>query len=316
MLELRGGSYVRESLSGNEVAARILGRAVSTGRVANAYLLKGPRGSPKELIADMLAKDLLCDSPAEGGRACGACWSCRAVRDGQHPDLFYAEREGASIKIKKSHEMLKEALLKPYHSARKVFIIKDAEDFTVEASNALLKILEEPPSYVTFILTTGNLSGIPDTILSRCQIVPVRAFSPEDLADILIKDGADPRAAREVAELAGGNIERARRMLARSRGAVSRGDQILTEVLSSSVVDAAQKYAKGEPQERLEVVDDLEIELAKRLRDAEGESAALLKAMKAVMAAKDRLESSANAFLTFVVLFVDLGRALKGWTKA
>jgi DNA polymerase-3 subunit delta' len=207
--------------------------------------------------------------------------------------------------------MLKEALLKPYHSARKVFIVKDAEDMTIEASNALLKILEEPPAYVTFILTTGNPSAIPETILSRCQIVPVRALSPAILEEILVGEGRDPILAREAARLSGGNLDRARRVIERAAGGVPRGEEVLAEVLSAPVVDIAQKYAKTEPRERLDLLDDLEIELVKRLRQGERESPLVLQALKSVMAAKDRLESSTNAFLTFAVLFIDLGRALK-----
>ncbi|MGI6633247.1 MAG: ATP-binding protein [Bacillota bacterium] len=309
--DLSGRSQKIELLPGNEVALRIIGRAVSTGRVANAYLLKGPKGSPKDLIADLFAEDLLCDSPDNEGRSCGSCWSCRSAAASQHPDLFRTEREGANIKIKKSHEMLKEALLKPYHSARKVFIVKDAEDMTIEASNALLKILEEPPAYVTFILTTGNPSAIPETILSRCQIVPVRALSPAILEEILVGEGRDPILAREAARLSGGNLDRARRVIERAAGGVPRGEEVLAEVLSAPVVDIAQKYAKTEPRERLDLLDDLEIELVKRLRQGERESPLVLQALKSVMAAKDRLESSTNAFLTFAVLFIDLGRALK-----
>lgn len=315
MEDLLGQNSAGESLPGNEVAVRIIARAASTGRVANAYLLKGPKGSPRDIIAGMFSKDLLCDAPDGSGRSCGGCWSCRSVKAGRHPDLFLIEREGANIKIKKSHEMLREALLKPYHSARKVFVVRDAEDMTIEASNALLKILEEPPPYVTFILTTGNPGAIPDTILSRCQVIPVRAFGSEALLGMLIADGVDPEMAKEAAALSGGSMDRAKRMLARGQDGLSRGRDVLSEVLSSSVVDTAQKYAKYESGERMDLVDDLEIELVRRLRCADGEQAATLQALKSVIAAKDRLNSNVNAFLTFAALFIDLGRSLKRLTE-
>ena len=206
----------------------------------NAYLFKGPKGSPKDVIARRFASVLLCDSPSKEGRSCGICRSCRLVGSGNHPDLYLVEKEGASIKIRKSHEILREALLRPYQSSRKVFLILDAEDMTIEASNALLKI--SPPAYVTFLLTTSNPGAIPDTILSRCQVVPVRAMSPCALRQLLVDRGVGPEQAGEVAELSGGNLERAMRMLGED-GKASRGAELLKEILASSPVEAAQKYS-------------------------------------------------------------------------
>ncbi|HHX28996.1 MAG: DNA polymerase III subunit delta' [Bacillota bacterium] len=306
-------SVPEELLPGNEVALRLITRAASSGRISNAYLFKGPKGSPKDLIARRFASVLLCESDSESGRACGVCRSCRLLAAGEHPDFYLAEKEGASIKIRKSHEMLREALLRPYQSSRKVFLISDADDMTIEASNALLKILEEPPPYVTFLLTTSNPGAIPDTILSRCQVVPVRALSPAALRQLLSDEGADPQRAGEIAELSGGNLERARKML-RGEGKFQRGAERLEEILSSSPVEAAQKCSKMDLSQRLDFVDDLEIELVRRLRSSEGPAASYLEALKAVLKARERLSKNVNAFLVFAVLFVDLSRVLKHTT--
>lgn len=306
-------SVLSEWLPGNEVALRLIGRVVSSGRISNAYLFKGPKGSPKDAVAKRFASILLCDSPSEEGRSCGACKSCRLVTSGNHPDLYLVEKEGASIKIKKSHEILREALLRPYQSPRKVFLILDADTLTIEASNALLKILEEPPAYVTFLLTTSNPGAIPDTILSRCQVVPVKALSPSALRQLLVDRGVDPREASQVADVSGGNLERAMRML-REEGKASRGADLLQEILASSPVEAAQKYSKLDLSRRVDFVDDLEIELVRRLRSPEGPSESYLQALKVVLKAKERLSRNVNAFLTFTVLFLDISRALKGRT--
>ncbi|MGI6663380.1 MAG: DNA polymerase III subunit delta' [Bacillota bacterium] len=306
-------SVLSEWLPGNEVALRLISRVVSSGRISNAYLFKGPKGSPKDAVAKRFASILLCDSPSEEGRSCGACKSCRLVTSGNHPDLYLVEKEGASIKIKKSHEILREALLRPYQSPRKVFLILDADTLTIEASNALLKILEEPPAYVTFLLTTSNPGAIPDTILSRCQVVPVKALSPSALRQLLVDRGVDPREASQVADVSGGNLERAMRML-REEGKASRGADLLQEILASSPVEAAQKYSKLDLSRRVDFVDDLEIELVRRLRSPEGPSESYLQALKVVLKAKERLSRNVNAFLTFTVLFLDISRALKGRT--
>jgi len=298
------------SLPGNEVALRLLCRVVSSGRVSNAYLFKGPKGSPKDAIARHFASTLLCESPSDEGRSCGTCKSCRLVSSGNHPDLYVVEKEGASIKIKKSHEILREALLRPYQSSRKVFLILDADSLTIEASNALLKILEEPPAYVTFLLTTSNPGAIPDTILSRCQVIPVKAMSPSAVKQLLIERGVDPEKAGEVAEISGGNLERAMRLL-EEEGKATRGAELLEEILASSPVEAAQKYAKLDISRRVDFVDDLEIELVRRLRSPEGPSEPYLQALKTCLKAKERISRNVNTFLTFAILFVDLSRALK-----
>jgi DNA polymerase III delta' subunit len=314
-------------LRGNEIPAGILGSALRSGRIANAYLLKGPRGSPKEALALSFAKGLLCDVKALGqsGEACGQCWSCRAVSNHAHPDFLEVEKEGSTIKIRKSHEILKEALSKPYHSTRKVFLIRDAEDLTAEASNALLKVLEEPPAYVTFLLTAANMSAIPETIISRCQMVPFRKLQATALEEILLRvHGADARAASEATLHADGSLERALRILERHQGSAPQAEETLNEVLQGSAVDLALKYSKVEPARRVDVLTDLEIELVRRLRtrvplldseevaskQVERELRRIYRALKSLLKAKERLDGNTNAFLTLSVLFMDLARTL------
>lgn len=312
-------------LRGNELPLGILRSALTSRRIANAYLLKGPRGSPKEALAERFAHALVCDSEgsAVSGDPCGQCWSCRVASNGAHPDLLEIEREGSTIKIKKSHEILKEALIRPYHSSRKVFLIKGAENLTVEASNALLKILEEPPAFVSFILTAANTRAIPETIVSRCQVVPVRKVPAHVLRDILVQEhGAGAEAAAEAASHADGDLERALRILGRDRGNGPRG--ALDEIMHGSAVEFALKYSKGEAARRVDLLTDLEIELVRRLRTqaslldwegaasrkAEREMGCLYRAVGSLLTAKERLDANCNAFLTMSVLFIELARAL------
>jgi len=314
-------------LRGNEIPAGIVRSVLKSGRIANAYLFKGPKGSPKETLALEFAGGLLCDrdEPGVTGRGCGECWSCRAVSNHVHPDLYEVEKEVSTIKIRRSHEILKEAISKPYHSSRKVFLIKDAEALTPDASNALLKILEEPPGYVTFILTAMNMRAIPETIVSRCQVVPFRKLPARALQEILVsRHGVPAEAASEAAEHSDGSIERALRMLKRNLGDVQGGDQVLTEVLQGSPVDLAQRHSKMEPAVRVDVLDGLEIDLVRRLRSrvvlfqngeapprqVEQEMRRLYRAVNALLKAKERLDSNTNAFLTLSVLFMDLVRTL------
>lgn len=315
-------------MPGNETPARLLVSILRSRRIANAYLFRGPSGSPKEEFALRFATGLLCDSEsvAESGAPCGRCWSCRAVASRAHPDLYEVEKDGNTIKIKKSHEILQEAVSSPYHSARKVFIINDAEHLTLEASNALLKILEEPPSHVVFILTAHNLAALPETVVSRCQVVPFRKTPPSAIAHALVSaHGVDPEDAKTIATFADGDLDRALRILERHWGHSAEGKDTLRRVVSESPVRLALAYSRLERQERLEVLTDLEIELVKDLRerifslDSEGvvaNSDALLRrtyvALKSLLRARSRLEANTNAFLAFVVLFMDTAHALKG----
>lgn len=271
---------------GNTVAAKLLAMALRSGRIAHAYLFRGPAASPKSVFAYRFAAALLCDESREGV-ACGSCYSCREVIKRSHPDLFVIEKEGTAIRIKKSHEILKEALKRPFHSDRKVFIVEDTEEMTAEASNALLKLVEEPPSYVVFVMTTGNASGIPDTIISRCQVVPFKE-APVD----------------------GDNLTNSQS-----------GEEQLMKVLVSSPIDEAVKYAKIEVAERLNLVSSLIAAICARMdermtgepdggRDWSADEDTLkdYEALRSLLRAKDRLQRNANAFLTFSILFMELKR--------
>ncbi len=178
---------------------------------------------------------------------------------------------------------MKEALTRPFHSGRKVFVIEDVEEMTAEASNALLKLVEEPPPYVVFIMTTGNASAIPDTIISRCQVVPFKEV-PGDRDNL--RDSQN-------------------------------GEDLLIEVLASSPVDEAVKYAKIEATERLNLVSSLMTAICARMnrriasdpeRDwsVDKDTLSDYGALQSLLRAKDRLQRNANAFLTFSILFMEL----------
>ena len=265
---------------GNTVAYKLLAMALRSGRIAHAYLFRGPAGSPKS--AYRFAAGLLCDVSRQD-EACGSCYSCQEVFKRSHPDLFVIEKEGSAIRIKQSHEILKEALTRPFHSGRKVFVIEDVEEMTAEASNALLKLVEEPPPYVVFIMTTGNASAIPDTIISRCQVVPFKEV-PGDRDNL--RDSQN-------------------------------GEDLLIEVLASSPVDEAVKYAKIEATERLNLVSSLMTAICARMnrriasdpeRDwsVDKDTLSDYGALQSLLRAKDRLQRNANAFLTFSILFMEL----------
>jgi len=325
-------------LRGQEVAVKILRSIIMSKKVAHAYLFKGPRGCGMEECAREFSKAILClgsdlDKLAVSGLgettsdltlSCGICESCRAFSGNNHPDLFCFEKEGTSIKIKTSHEMLKESLTRPYLSERKVFVVNEAENMTLEAANALLKLLEEPPYYITFILTTSNELMIPSTIVSRCQVIPFRPLPASVIADILEAEyGVSSEDSRLIAMFSSGSIDRALWFLSDAGKDALSGGGIVAEMRSNSPVELGIKYSKANPDEKARVLSALEIHFGGSLAravDDSGESEDVqmegkntkeeisrsICGLNAIMRARQRLAANTNSFLTFSALFLSL----------
>lgn len=156
---------VFEELLGQEHISRILKNQIQAGTTSHAYLFCGTRGTGKTTTARLLAKGLNCLS--EGPRPCGECAACKAIRDGNFLDVV--EIDAASNRsIDDIRELRDSVNYPPAVGRNKVYIIDEVHMLTGEAFNALLKTLEEPPEYVTFILATTEPRKLPATILSRC----------------------------------------------------------------------------------------------------------------------------------------------------
>jgi DNA polymerase-3 subunit delta' len=198
-----------QEIAGHKQLVKILIKAVSSGRVAHAYLFAGPEGVGKETTATAFARALLCSGPA-GGDACGVCRQCRQVSGGNHPDFYLVEPAGSSIKIEQVREIQRRAPYRPYQGGRKVFLIRRAEAMTAEAANCILKTLEEPPGDTVFILVSARPQVLLPTILSRCQAVYFKAMAMPDLIRGLFDlKGVSEEEARLYASLSGGSMGRA-----------------------------------------------------------------------------------------------------------
>jgi DNA polymerase III subunit gamma/tau len=154
-------------LVGQEHVSRTLLNALQSGRVAHAFLFSGPRGSGKTTSARILAKALNCHA-GKPGEPCGTCVACIEIAAGNCMDVL--EIDAASNRgIDEIRELKEKARYNPARDKHKIFIIDEVHMLTSEAFNALLKILEEPPSHIVFVLATTEYHKIPATILSRCQ---------------------------------------------------------------------------------------------------------------------------------------------------
>ncbi|HEY8488440.1 MAG TPA: hypothetical protein VIL38_05150 [Thermaerobacter sp.] len=160
-------------------------------RVGHAYLLAGPAGAGHQEAAIQAAAALLCLAPQDG-RACGDCTACRQVQAGTHPDLLIPDGHG----IDTVRRVLALLPLRPQTGPRKVVLWRDADRLTVQAANALLKSVEEPPPFALFLFTTDHLSHILPTLRSRCQVLLFRPRPREERArELAAATGATPLAA-------------------------------------------------------------------------------------------------------------------------
>jgi DNA polymerase-3 subunit gamma/tau len=203
---------------GQEAVVATLRNAVATGQVAHAILFTGPRGTGKTSLARILAKALNCTDLRPNADPCDACTACVSIREGTTLDVL--EIDAATNRgIDNIRDLRERIPYPPGQLRRKVYILDEAHQITPPAWNALLKSLEEPPEFVTFMFASTQGQGFPPAILSRLQRFDVRRLTvPEitgKLERILAADGrdADPEAIAVVARLAAGGMRDAESIL-------------------------------------------------------------------------------------------------------
>src|SRR5262245_1668049 len=177
-----------------ERVRQVLLQTVKYQRLPPAYLFVGPAGVGKRATAMALAKALNC--PAQTGDACEQCAVCLRIERHLHPDIHLVEPQGHVIKIDQVRQ-LREALgLQAYEGRVKVAILDDVGKLTVEGSNALLKVLEEPPAQTLFVLICQSLGTLPATVISRAQILRFGLLAHEQVVALLRQHGREPGAAQ------------------------------------------------------------------------------------------------------------------------
>ncbi len=175
-----------EEVAGQDMAVDVLKKALQRNQVGHAYLFSGPRGCGKTSLARLLAKALNCENLKDGYEPCGECPGCVSITAGESLDVV--EIDGASNNgVEEIRELKSHVSLSPFSSKWKVYIIDEVHMLSISAFNALLKTLEEPPSFVSFILATTEPSKVPVTIRSRCQHIPFRRITPQVIGTRLVE---------------------------------------------------------------------------------------------------------------------------------
>ena len=190
--------------------------AVEQNKISHAYILNGQRGSGKKLLARLFAMTLQCESGKS--EPCGECRSCVQAYSGNQPDIITVKHEKPnSISVDDIRTQLNgDIMIKPYSSRYKIYIVPEADLMTVQAQNALLKTLEEPPEYAVIFLLTENADSLLATIRSRCVMLKLRNIKDKLVKKYLMEKMQVPDYQAEIcAAFAQGNIGRAV-MLAKS----------------------------------------------------------------------------------------------------
>ncbi|MCU0519637.1 MAG: DNA polymerase III subunit delta' [Anaerolineae bacterium] len=193
---------------GHRWAVQQLRHAIEVGEVPHALLITGPESVGKRTLAQQLIAAMLCRATGEE-RPCGRCPSCRKLASGNHPDFYGVESEDRTthLRIEQIRDVERFLTLTPNESPCKVALISDFERATVGAANALLKTLEEPPTYAHLILLATDADLLLPTIVSRAQQIVLRPLASHEIEGALIATwGVEAGLAGRLARLAGGRI--------------------------------------------------------------------------------------------------------------
>lgn len=206
--------YDYNKIMGHEDVKEYFRKTIKSKNISHSYLLEGSEGIGKKLLAKTFAKTLLCEEN-NNTDPCNKCTSCIMMETANNPDYFEVSSKKASIGVDDIREQVIEQMdIKPYRSKYKVFIIGEAERMTIQAQNALLKTIEEPPSYGVVILLTKNPSKIISTVHSRCSRIRVLPL-PTGMIKKYIYDnhGLEEWEAALYADFADGSINKVNQML-------------------------------------------------------------------------------------------------------
>ncbi len=210
-----------ENIIGQRFPKKYIKNAINNDKITHAYMFEGMKGIGKKLFARELGSILINSTNIEN-----------------NPDYIEINPDGSSIKIAQIRNLQNDIIIKP-HGKYKIYAICESEKMTVEAQNALLKTLEEPPPYAIIILITNNKEALLDTIKSRCEIIKFTPASVIELKEYLIKEGIDEQRATLLATFSRGSIDKALELAQSSEFAIMREDiqSYIEVILEKNLLD-------------------------------------------------------------------------------
>lgn len=244
------------ALLGNRQLKENLTESLSKGHISHCYLITGPEGSGKRTLARLLAQAILCQGT---DKPCGVCTPCRKILDGNHPDyILVDDPEKKTVPVELIRQARADMFIQPNESDHKIYQFPRAQDMGIPGQNALLKVLEEPPSYGVFLLIADNPDKLLPTVRSRCTELKLQALPADILEAQLQKDF--PKASQEdiaaAASRSGGFLGQAKALLENGEG------------VSPQTQAFAQAYGDGDALDLTQLLTPME----KSKRDALSET--------------------------------------------
>ena len=278
---LVGQDDVVDVLKAAAAAARDFGSGApppSASVMTHAWLFTGPPGSGRSVAARAFAAALQCTEPTEDGPGCGECTGCRSTLAGRHPDVHPVVPQGLSISVSEMRAVVAEAARRPVVGSWQAMIIEDADRLTEAASNALLKVVEEPPRRTVFLLCAPSThpDDVTMTIRSRCRHLALRTPPAEAIAAVLTGEGAAPEMATWAAQASQGHVGRARRLVrdddsrARRAAVLAVPERVRSLRDCQDVADALIAAAESEAQAVTDGVDEAELDALRTALGAGG----------------------------------------------
>ncbi len=246
---------------GQEQLKEHIQNAITSNKVAHAYIINGERNAGKEFIARIFAMKLQCE---KGGiEPCNECHSCKQALSHNQPDIVYISHEKPnSIGVEDIRGQINNDIgIKPYSSPRKIYIMNEGEKMTPQAQNALLKTLEEPPEYAVIFILTDNVEALLPTIISRCVVLNMKPVSDNLVKKYLMEElGVPDYKANICVAFARGNIGKAK-LLASSEEFEKVKDEAITLVkyINDMEINEIVKAIKKIMEYKLDVNDYLDI---------------------------------------------------------
>ena len=231
--------------------------AARENRVQQAYIFAGEKGIGKRKAARLFAASLVCGN--EKLAPCGSCSACIGAKADTNPDIKYIHTEDKkTIGVDTVREIVTDAYIRPFESRKKVYIIEEGDAVTEQAQNALLKILEEPPEYVVFIILVSNLSALLQTIISRCTIVRFTALKKDEIIKYA-KENYPDADSEFLANYAEGNPGRVDEIMSRENFFLLRAMSLkmLIPLMSSHMISAYRiaEFAEENKEDAEQIVE-------------------------------------------------------------
>ena len=252
------GSF--KDVVGHKDILKYISSAVENNRVSHAYILNGERGSGKRMLANLFATTLLCESG--NSEPCGKCHSCRQAESGNHPDIIRVTHEKPnSISVDDIRVQINgDIQVKPYNGKYKIYIVPDADMMTVQAQNALLKTIEEPPAYAVILLLTENANSLLPTICSRCVMLKLRNIKDQLVKRYLMEQLQVPDYKADVCTaFAQGNIGKAAMLAGSEHFNEIKDEAVLLKNIDTMELGDLVKAVKRISAYKIEITDYLDI---------------------------------------------------------